>query len=52
MAERITNIKRMQKTEAEIKEENLAEVTDAIVANKDSILKAINIISTLDDENC
>ncbi|MGO1996371.1 MAG: DUF1641 domain-containing protein [Staphylococcus equorum] len=49
MAERITNIKRMQKTEAEIKEENLAEVTDAIVANKDSILKAINIISTLDD---
>ncbi|ANK39246.1 hypothetical protein A4A32_07760 [Staphylococcus equorum] len=49
MAERITNIKRMQKTETEIKEENLAEVTDAIVANKDSILKAINIISTLDD---
>ncbi|MDK9866020.1 MULTISPECIES: DUF1641 domain-containing protein [Staphylococcus] len=49
MAERITNIKRMQKTEAEVKEENLAEVTDAIVANKDSILKAINIISTLDD---
>lgn len=49
MAERITNIKSMQKTEAEIKEENLAEVTDAIVANKDSILKAINIISTLDD---
>ena len=49
MAERITQIKRMQKSEAELKEESLTEVTDAIVANKDSILKAINIISTLDD---
>ena len=49
MAERITKIKRMEKTDAEIKQESMAEVTDAIVANKDSILKAINLISTLDD---
>lgn len=49
MAERITKIKRMQKSEEQIKQESLAEVTDAIVANKDSIMKAINIISTLDD---
>ncbi|GEQ05728.1 DUF1641 domain-containing protein [Staphylococcus gallinarum] len=49
MAERITKIKRMEKTEAEIKQESMAEVTDAIVANKDSILKTINLISTLDD---
>ena len=49
MAERITHIKRMQKSEAQIKQESLAEVTDAIAANKDSIMKAINIISTLDE---
>ena len=49
MAERITKIKRMQKSEEQIKQESLAEVTDAIAANKDSIMKAINIISTLDD---
>ncbi|RIO60961.1 DUF1641 domain-containing protein, partial [Mammaliicoccus sciuri] len=35
MAERITNIKRMQKSEEELKQDSLAEVTDAIVANKD-----------------
>ena len=49
MAERITKIKRMQKSEEQIKQESLAEVTDAIAANKDSIMKAINIISTLYD---
>ncbi|WP_251517857.1 MULTISPECIES: DUF1641 domain-containing protein [Staphylococcus] len=49
MAERITKIKKQEKTEAEIKQESLAEVTDAIAENKDSILKAINLISTLDD---
>lgn len=49
MAERITKIKCMQKSEEQIKQESLAEVTDAIAANKDSIMKAINIISTLDD---
>ncbi|MDQ7111093.1 MULTISPECIES: DUF1641 domain-containing protein [Staphylococcus] len=49
MAERITKINRMQKSEEQIKQESLAEVTDAIAANKDSIMKAINIISTLDD---
>ncbi|MBU0438204.1 hypothetical protein CW746_10450 [Staphylococcus succinus] len=49
MAERISKIKRMEKSEAQIKQESLEEVTDAIVENKDSILKAINIISTLDD---
>lgn len=49
MAERITKINRIQKSEEQIKQENLDEVTAAIADNKDSILKAINLISTLDD---
>ena len=43
MAERISKIKRIQKSEAEIKAERLTEVTDAIAENKDSILKAIEL---------
>ncbi len=49
MAERISKIKRIQKTEAEIKAERLTEVTDAIAENKDSILKAIELVRALDD---
>ncbi|ARJ50464.1 DUF1641 domain-containing protein [Staphylococcus lutrae] len=49
MAERISKIKRIQKSEAEIKAENIAQVTDAIAENKDSLLKAIDLIRTLDD---
>lgn len=49
MAERITKINRIQKTDEQIKQESLDEVTTAIAENKESILKAINIISTLDD---
>ncbi|AKS68558.1 hypothetical protein RN70_02965 [Staphylococcus schleiferi] len=49
MAERISKIKRIQKSEAEIKAERLTEVTDAIAENKDSILKAIELVRALDD---
>ena len=49
MAERITKINRLEKSKEQIKLESLNEVTDAIVENKDSILKAIRIIKTLDD---
>ncbi|CAM2890240.1 MULTISPECIES: DUF1641 domain-containing protein [Staphylococcus] len=49
MAERISKIKRIQKSEAEIKAERLTEVTDAIAENKDSILKAIELVRALDE---
>ena len=44
MAERITKINRLEKSKEQLKLESLNEVTDAIVENKDSILKAIRII--------
>ncbi|MBF7016411.1 DUF1641 domain-containing protein [Staphylococcus durrellii] len=49
MAERISKINRIEKSEEEIKAESLSEVTDAIAENKDSILKAINLVRSLDD---
>lgn len=49
MAERITEIKRLKKSPEQIKNENLNEVIDAIAENKDSILKAIRLINTLDE---
>lgn len=49
MAERISKIKRIERTDAELKAESLSEVTDAIAENKDSILKAIKLIGTLDE---
>lgn len=49
MAERITEIKRLKKSPEQIKNENLNEVLDAIAENKDSILKAIRLIHTLDE---
>lgn len=50
MAERISSkIRRLEKSEEQIKLESLNEVTEAIVANKDSILKAIKLIKVLDD---
>ncbi|ELJ9220837.1 DUF1641 domain-containing protein [Staphylococcus pseudintermedius] len=49
MAERIRKIKRLEKSEAAIKAESLSQVTDAIAENKDSILKAIDLIRTLDE---
>ncbi|HDA7305588.1 TPA: DUF1641 domain-containing protein [Staphylococcus aureus] len=50
MAERISSkIRRLEKSEEQIKLESLNEVTEAIAANKDSILKAIKLIKTLDD---
>ncbi|NUX76385.1 hypothetical protein GQX53_04125, partial [Staphylococcus aureus] len=49
MAERISSkIRRLEKSEEQIKLESLNEVTEAIAANKDSILKAIKLIKTLD----
>lgn len=49
MVERITEIKRLKKSPEQIKSENLNEVIDAITKNKDSILKAIRLIDTLDE---
>ena len=40
MAERITKIKRLEKSEEQIKIESINEVTDAIAENKDSIFKS------------
>lgn len=49
MAERITEIKRLKKSYVQIKQESLNDVIDAIVENKDSILKAIRLIGILDE---
>ncbi|EKU48982.1 DUF1641 domain-containing protein [Staphylococcus massiliensis] len=49
MAERISKIKRIEKSEAEIKEAHVDEVTTAISENKDSIIKAIKLVKALDD---
>ncbi|MCI2862577.1 DUF1641 domain-containing protein [Staphylococcus hominis] len=49
MAERITKINRLEKSKEQLKLESLNEVTNAIVENKDSILKAIRIIKNLYD---
>ncbi len=52
MAERISSkIRRLEKSEEQIKLESLNEVTEAIAANKDSILKAIKLIKVLDALN-
>ncbi|MCG1227033.1 DUF1641 domain-containing protein [Staphylococcus epidermidis] len=49
MAERITEIKRLKNSYEQIKQESLNDVIDAIVENKDSILKAIRLIGILDE---
>ena len=49
MAERITETKRLKKSYEQIKQESLNDVIDAIVENKDSILKAIRLIGILDE---
>lgn len=49
MAERITEIKRLKKSYEQIKQESLNDIIDAIVENKDSILKAIRLIGILDE---
>ncbi|MCO4337831.1 DUF1641 domain-containing protein [Staphylococcus agnetis] len=49
MAERISKIKRIEKSEAEIKAEQVAKVTDAIAENSESILKAIKLVEALDE---
>ncbi|REH94962.1 DUF1641 domain-containing protein [Staphylococcus felis] len=49
MAERISKIKKIEKTDAQLKAESLDEVTSVIAENKDSILKAIDLIGILDE---
>ena len=49
MAERITQIKLMEKSDAQVKADNLNEVLDAISENKDSIMKAIRLVKVLDE---
>ncbi|HGO3678523.1 TPA: DUF1641 domain-containing protein [Staphylococcus aureus] len=50
MAERISSkIRRLEKSEEQIKLESINEVIEAIAANKDSILKVIKLIKVLDD---
>jgi len=49
MAEPITNIKRMEYSEEEIKDQHLDEVLTAVSNNKDAILKGIALLRTLDD---
>lgn len=49
MAERISKIKRIEKSEAEIKAERVTKVTDAIAENSESILKAIKLVEALDE---
>lgn len=49
MAERITQIKRMEKSDEQVKADNLKEVLDAISENKDSIMKAIRLVKVLDE---
>lgn len=49
MAERITQIKRMEKSDEQVKADNLNEVLDAISENKNSIMKAIRLVKVLDE---
>lgn len=49
MAERITQSKRMEKSDEQVKADNLNEVLDAISENKDSIMKAIRLVKVLDE---
>ncbi|HLQ70302.1 MAG TPA: DUF1641 domain-containing protein [Bacillota bacterium] len=49
MAEAITNIKRMEISEKEIREENIEAVLDALSDNKEAILKGITLLQTLED---
>lgn len=49
MAEPISNIKRIQLSEEEVKRKNLNEVLEAVSANKESVIKALNLATPLDD---
>lgn len=49
MANPITHIKRMEYTEEEVQAENLDEVMTAVSDNKDTILKGISLLHTLDE---
>lgn len=49
MANPIRNIKRMEVTEEEEQEQNLSEVIQAISKNKESVLKGIDLLTTISD---
>lgn len=49
MADPIRKIKRMEVSEEEIKEKNASDVLDAISENKESVLKGIDLLATIDD---
>jgi len=49
MAKQITNIKRLEVSEKQIKQSELEEITDALSDNKESIIKGIDLLTTLDE---
>lgn len=49
MANPITEIKRMEFSKEEIQERDIAEVTEAVSANKEAILKGIDLLATIND---
>lgn len=49
MANPIRNIKRMEVTEEEIQEQNVAEVRQAISDNKEAVLKGIDLLANVND---
>lgn len=49
MANPITNIKRMEVPEEVVREQNMEDVTKAVIENKEAILKGIDFLGTLND---
>lgn len=49
MANPIRNIKRMEVSDEEIQQQNLAEVLEAVSENKEAILKGIDLLATVDE---
>jgi uncharacterized protein YjgD (DUF1641 family) len=49
MANPITKIKRMECSQADKEEQNLADVTKAVSENKEAILKGIDLLAALDE---
>ena len=49
MAKQITNIKRFEVSEKQIKQSELEEIIDTLSDNKESIIKGIDLLTTLDE---
>src|SRR5699024_3546357 len=49
MAKQISNIKRLDVSEKQIKQTELEEITDALSDHKESIIKGIDLLTTLDE---